>query len=175
VNQKYDFVMTHFVLLTGYSQPPKMVWQGVELRFGAAILGKWRGTGKEKQNAHMICVMFRVSFTPGAACLRHAVNPSMGARGCHPWHPTVAGRPLPAQRWQALAWLRGQNLQRHKALRNRLADRVGPTVGCQGWQPRAYRDVFTACRHGPAGQPVPCRASIRHIANRLGRCQLAVR
>src|SRR5690606_2501366 len=49
VNQKYDFVMTHFVLLTGYSQPPKMVWQGVELRFGAAILGKWLRTGKEKR------------------------------------------------------------------------------------------------------------------------------
>src|SRR5690606_41733660 len=49
VNQKYDFVMTHFVLLTGYSQPPKMVWQGVELRFGAAILGKWLRTGKDKR------------------------------------------------------------------------------------------------------------------------------
>src|SRR5690606_28564184 len=35
--------------LTGYSQPPKMVWQGVELRFGAAILGKRRDTGKEKR------------------------------------------------------------------------------------------------------------------------------
>src|SRR5690606_9233527 len=33
-----------------------------------------------------------------------------------------------------------------------LGRRVGPTVGLRGCNPRAYRDVLAACRHGPAPQ-----------------------
>src|SRR5690606_19971149 len=70
VNQKNDFVMTHFVLLTGYSQPPKMVWQGVELRFGAAILGKWPGSGKEKHESGGKSMICHPAHLPGEVILR---------------------------------------------------------------------------------------------------------
>src|SRR5690606_34003062 len=53
----------------------------------------------------------------------------------------------------------GFNPQRQKRWQNRLVIRVVPTVGCQGWQPRAPKDGFTACRHGPADQPVLPRKS----------------
>ena len=132
--------------------------------FGGLFFLKAESRSRIKIKLKINCREFVPALAwPGTGGLAgHAVNPSMGARGRHPWRPTVP----PTHPYPALDSVLGRNERATSLSAWRCFALCGyqptvegggvwvrGTVGRHGWRSRASKDGFTACpadSHTPA-------------------------